>query len=69
MEALAGAEKVFSGIAAVVIGVFAIIALRNDWKTTGLDNNVTKLLLGLMAFGCVLVLVASFGLLPRGGGT
>jgi len=30
---------------------------------------VTKLLLGLMAVGCVLVLVASFGLLPVGGGT
>jgi len=69
VEALAGTEKVFSGIAAVLIGVLALIALKNDWKTTGLDNNVTKLLLGLMAFGCVLVLVASFGLLPRGGGT
>ncbi len=69
MEALAGTEKVFSGIAAVLIGVFALVALKNDWKTTGLDNNVTKLLLGLMAFGCVLVLVASFGLLPRGGGS
>jgi len=69
MEALGGTERVFSGIVAVVIGVFALIALKNDWKTTGLDNNVTKLLLGLMAFGCVLVLVASFGLLPVGGGT
>jgi hypothetical protein len=69
MEPLAGTEKVFAGIAAVLIAVFALIALKNDWKTTGLDNNVTKLLLGLMAFGCVLVLVASFGLLPRGGGT
>jgi len=69
MEALSGTEKLFSGIVAVVIGVFALIALKNDWKTTGLDNNVTKLLLGLMAFGCVLVLVASFGLLPVGGGT
>ncbi len=59
-------EKIFAGIAALVIGVCAIIALRNDWKTTGLDNNVTKLLLGLMAFGCVLVLVAAFGILPRG---
>ncbi len=67
MEALAIPEKIFAAIAAIVIGVLAIIALRNDWKTTGLDNNVTKLLLGLMAFGCVLVLVASFGILPHGG--
>lgn len=67
MEALALPEKVFAGIGAIVIGVFALIALKNDWKTTGLDNNVTKLLLGLMAFGCVLVLVAAFGILPHGG--
>lgn len=67
MEALSGTEKVFSGIVAVVIGVFALIALKNDWKTTGLDNNLTKVLLGLMAFGCVLVIVAAFGILPRGG--
>lgn len=67
MEALAGPEKVFSAVAAVLIGVLALIALRADWKTTGLDNNVTKLLLGLMALGCVLVLVAAFGILPHGG--
>jgi hypothetical protein len=69
VEAVAGTEKIFAGIAAVLIGTFALIALKNDWKTTGLDNKVTKLLLGLMAFGCVLVLVASFGILPRAGGT
>ena len=67
MEALATPEKIVAGLAAVLIGVLALIALKNDWKTTGLDNNVTKLLLGLMAFGCVLVLAASVGLLPRGG--
>jgi len=68
MEALATPEKIFAGIFAVVIGLFALIALKNDWKTTGLDNNVTKILLGLMAVGCVLVLVAAFGILPKGGG-
>jgi hypothetical protein len=41
--------------------------LRADWKTTGLDNNVTKLLLGLMAFGCVLVVFAAIGVLGKGG--
>ena len=68
MEALATPEKIFAGIFAVVIGLFALIALKNDWKTTWLDNNVTKILLGLMAVGCVLVLVAAFGILPKGGG-
>jgi hypothetical protein len=68
MESLALPERIFAGIGALLVGVSALVALKNDWKTTGLDNNVTKLLLGLMAFGCVLVLVAAFGLLPRGGG-
>jgi hypothetical protein len=66
MESLATPEKIFAGIGALVVGVVALIALKNDWKTTGLDNNVTKILLGLMAFGCVLVLVAAFGILPHG---
>lgn len=67
MEQLATPEKIFAGIFGVIIGVCALVALKNDWKTTGLDNNVTKLLLGLMALGCVLVLVAAFGILPHGG--
>jgi hypothetical protein len=69
MEALAIPEKIVAGVAAVLIGVLALKALKNEWKATGLDDNVTKLLLGLMALGCVLVLVAAFGILPRGGGS
>jgi hypothetical protein len=60
-------EHWFAGIAALAIGVLALIALRNDWKTTGLDNSLTKILLGLMAVGCVLVIVASLGILPHMG--
>ena len=67
MEALAIPEKIVAGLGAALIGVLALVALRNDWKATGLDSNVTKLLLGLMALGCVLVLIAAFGILPRGG--
>ncbi|GAC1593633.1 MAG: hypothetical protein NVS3B28_23720 [Candidatus Velthaea sp.] len=67
LEQLATPEKIFAGIFALVIGLLALKALKEDWKTTGLDNNVTKILLGLMAFGCVLVLAASFGILPKGG--
>jgi hypothetical protein len=47
--------------------VCASLALKDDWKATGLDNNTTKLLLGLMAFGCVMVLLASLGIIgPKG---
>lgn len=60
-------ERGIALIGSIVVGVFALIALKDDWKTTGLDNNTTKLLLGLMAFGCVLVFFASVGLIgPKG---
>ena len=65
---LASIEKVVALIGAVVVGVFAVISLKGEWNKTGLDDHVTKLLLGLMAFGCILVLLAAFGILPRGGG-
>lgn len=67
MESLGGVEKIIALIGAVVVFVFAIVGLRGEWHKTGLDDQVTKLLLGLMAFGCLLVLLASFGVLPRGG--
>ena len=60
-------ERGIALVGAIVVGVFALIALKEDWKTTGLDNNTTKLLLGLMAFGCVLVFFAAIGLIgPKG---
>ena len=51
---------------AIVVAVTTSVQLRNDWRSTGLDNNVTKLLLGLMAFGCLLVILAAVGVLGAG---
>ena len=68
MEQLAGPEKIIALIGALVVGFFAIVALRGEWHKNGLDDNVTKGLLALMAFGCVLVILASAGVLPRVGG-
>ena len=48
------------------MGVLALLALKADWKTTGLDNNFTKILLGLMAFGCVLVVLAATNVIGKG---
>jgi hypothetical protein len=59
-------ERGLALIGALVVGVTTSVQLRNDWKTTGIENTVTKLLLALMAFGCILVLLAVFGVL--GGG-
>ena len=69
MEHLAQAEKIIAIIGAIVVGVTASIALKADWHHSHLDDQVTKILLALMAFGCILVLLAGFGVLPAGTGT
>ncbi len=63
---LATTEKIVALIGALVVGFFALVALRGEWHKTGLDDQVTRLLLGLMAFGCVLVILASLNVLPYG---
>jgi hypothetical protein len=64
---LAVLEKSVATVGAIVVFVFALIGLKGEWPKNGLDDIVTKLLLGLMAFGCLLVLLATAGVLPRGG--
>ncbi len=59
-------ERGVAFILALVVGGTTSFQLYKDWSSTGLDNQVTKLLLGLMAFGCVLVVLAAVGVL--GGG-
>ena len=63
----AAIEKGVALVAAIVVAVTTSVQLRNDWRSRGLDNEVTKLLLGLMAFGCVLVILAAVGILGGGG--
>ncbi len=59
-------EKGIAFVLALLIGGTTSFQLYKDWASTGLDNQVTKLLLGLMAFGCILVILAAVGVL--GGG-
>jgi peptidase E len=56
-------EKGIAFVLAIIVGGTTSFQLYKDWTSTGLDNQVTKLLLGLMAFGCLLVLLACFGVL------
>ena len=56
-------EKAIAFVLALIVGSTTSFQLYKDWTSTGLDNQVTKLLLGLMAFGCVLVLLACVGVL------
>ena len=61
---LAQAEKIIAIIGALVVATFAVIGLRGEWHKNGLDDVVTKILLGLMAFGCILVILAGVNVLP-----
>ncbi len=56
-------EKSVAFVLALLVGGTTSFQLYKDWATVGLDNQVTKLLLGLMAFGCVLVILACVGVL------
>jgi peptidase E len=59
-------EKGIAFILAIIVGGTTSFQLYKDWASTGLDNQITKILLGLMAFGCILVILAAVGVL--GGG-
>jgi hypothetical protein len=59
----ASIERGAALVGAIVVGVAAIVQLKNDWRARGLDADVTKLLLGLMAGGCVLALLAAVNVL------
>lgn len=61
--------RVVAFVGAIVVGTAAVVALKNDWATPGIENHVTKLLLALMAIGCVFAILGAAKLLPVGGGT
>ena len=61
---LAQTEKIIAIIGALVVAFFACAGLKGEWYKNGLDDVVTKILLGLMAFGCVLVILAGLNVLP-----
>lgn len=61
-------EHTVALIGALIVGATAVVALKNDWKTPGLENQVFKVMLGLLALGAVLSLFAAIGILGNFGG-
>ncbi|MDQ6826596.1 MAG: hypothetical protein M3Z14_05270 [Candidatus Eremiobacteraeota bacterium] len=61
----ASIERIIAILGALVVGGSATVALKNDWRTPGIENQVFKLMLGLLALGCVLALLAAVGILGR----
>ena len=56
-------EKGAALAGALLVGITAVVQLKNDWAAHGIDATVTKVLLGLMAVGCVLALLAAVNVL------
>jgi len=63
---VANMERIIAILGALVVGGSAGVALKNDWRTAGIENHVFKVMLGLLALGCVLALLAAIGVLGRG---
>ena len=59
----AAIERGLALVGGILVGITAIVQLKNDWDARGIDAGLTKLLLGLMAFGCVLAVLASLKIL------
>ncbi len=66
-EVLAHAERVLAFAVGIVVFFVAVIALRNDWKTKGLENQVFKMMLALLALGAFLAILASVNVLAGKG--
>lgn len=64
---LAHAERALAVFFGVIVFIIAMVALRNDWKTPGLENHVFKGMLGLLGLGAVLAILAAVGVLAGTG--
>ena len=60
---LAHIERTLAVFFGIVVFLVAAIALRNDWKSEGIENQVFKIMLGLLALGAILGILAGLGLL------
>jgi len=62
-------EKAVAAIGSVIVFAVAAFALKNDWKTPGIENQVFKIMLGLLALGGIIAFFAGIGVLgnfPKG---
>lgn len=64
---LAHVERIVAFIVGVLVFFVAAIALKNDWKSKGIENQVFKGMLALLALGAVLAILASINVLAGKG--
>jgi hypothetical protein len=63
-------ERSGAVIAGIAVAVVAFYALYKDWRATGVENQVFKLMLALLGLGAVLALLAGLNVIgfapPKG---
>lgn len=62
---LVSIEHIIAIVGGIIVAVTSAIALKNDWKATGIDNQVFKLMLGLLCLGAIIALFAGVGWLGK----
>lgn len=66
-ETVAHIERILAFAGGIVVLVVAAVALKNDWKSKGLENQVFKMMLALLALGAFLAILASVNVLAGKG--
>ena len=56
---LGSIERIVALVGALIVGAAALWSLRLEWPKSGLDDHVTKIMLGLLALGCVIVILVA----------
>ncbi|HVS46874.1 MAG TPA: hypothetical protein VMS32_09425 [Verrucomicrobiae bacterium] len=56
-------ERTVAAVGAVIVFVVAALALKHEWKTPGIENQVFKIMLGLLALGGIIAFLAGIGVL------
>jgi hypothetical protein len=56
-------ERTIAIIGGIVVALVSAKALKDDWMTPGIDNQVFKIMLGLLFVGAVIAALAGAGVL------
>jgi F0F1-type ATP synthase membrane subunit c/vacuolar-type H+-ATPase subunit K len=51
-------ERTIAIVGGIVVGAVSAKALKDDWKTPGIENHVFKIMLGLLCLGAIIAILA-----------
>jgi hypothetical protein len=56
-------EHIIAILGGIIVAWTSAVALKNDWNTPGIDNQVFKLMLLLLCVGAIIATLAGAGVL------